>query len=157
MLLHRLIDNTKDHVPISLVGFFSTEQDVVSCPRSPTSSAHGSSSLCQFASLCGARSLGEDHCVCPCTITFLEDKSQALHFADVTAISSEIFKLHNFTCLLQNEFNDNSSYLSSSCQTFLLQSIYPSPGISGSLTCSKGGHKVVSCLSAAFSGFPLSL
>ena len=154
MLLHRLIDGTKGHAPMFLVGFFSTEQDVVSGPRCPTSSAHGSSSLCQFASLCGARSLGEDQCGWPCTITFLEDKRWChCHLFwnfQAPQASPAFFKMRVY-------FNDNSSYLSSSCQTFLLQSIYPSPGISGSLTCSKGGHEVVSCLSAASSGFPLSL
>lgn len=84
-----------------------------------------------------ARALGEDQCGWLCTATFLGNKSQALHFGDITAIPSEKYQAPQaspafFKMSLSNE---NNPYLSSSCQTFSLQSGCPSPGKSRSLIC----------------------
>ena len=86
------------------------------------------------------KGIGKDQCGWPFTVTFLKDKS------DVTTISWKFQAPQSSPAFVKMRvyFNNNSPCLSSSYQNFLLQGIYPSPEISGSLTSGEGHSRAIS-------------
>lgn len=136
--LRRLIHNTKDHAPVFLLG--SSPQNQIRFLAHTVSHR-----LCTWVffpvPVCivlWGKGIGKDQCGWPCTVTFLEDKS------DVTTISSENFKLRSLhqPSLKWVYFNDNSPCLSSSYRTFLLHSSTPGQEFLGVSPVVKGIPKV---------------